>query len=104
MKQLKIITAFTFFIVGLVSCSGNAYRYIDLNTGKRINVIKDTATGYWVNAETKEPVVVYYDSETKDTLYGKTGEVINNKVVTKDGKYYYESTEEKEANQLKEKP
>jgi len=90
MRQADIIAALNCFIVGLVSCSGNPYRYVDLNTGKRINVIKDAATGYRIKAETKEPLMVYYDSKTKDTLWGKTGEVINNKVVLKDGKYYYE--------------
>lgn len=96
MKQIKIITLLNFFIVGLISCSGNAYRYVDLNTGERINVIKDTTTGYWINAETKKPLVVYYDRKTKDTLYGKTGEIINNKVVVRDGKYYYEPETEKQ--------
>ena len=95
MGQIKIITLLNFFIAGLISCSGNAYRYVDLNTGKRINVIRDTTTGYRIDAETKEPLVVYYDSKTKDTLYGKTGEVINNKVVVRNGKYYYESQLEK---------
>ena len=71
MRQIKIITPLYFFIVGLISCSGNAYRYVDLNTGKRINVIRDTTTGHRVNAETGEPLVVYYDSKTRDTLYGK---------------------------------
>jgi uncharacterized membrane protein len=104
MKQAKIIAALNFFIVALISCSGNAYRYVDLNTGKRINVIKDTTTGYWINAETKEPLVVYYDSKTKDTLYGKTGEIINNKVIVKNGKYYYESKAEKHTKGIKQNP
>ena len=96
MRQIKIITPLYFFIVGLISCSGNAYRYVDLNTGKRINVIRDTTTGYRVNAETEEPLVVYYDSKTRDTLYGKTGEVINNKIEVRDGKYYYKFGTEKQ--------
>jgi len=54
-------------------------------------IVKDSSTGYMLNAETKEPLVVYYDSQTKDTLYGQTGEVINHKVMrTPEGKYYYE--------------
>lgn len=96
MRQIKFIAALIFFILGIISCSGNAYRYVDLNTGKRINVIKDTTTGFSVNAETKEPVGAYYDSKTKDTLYGKTGELINNKVLVRDGKYYYEPGTEKQ--------
>lgn len=96
MRQIKIIIPLYFFIVGLISCSGNAYRYIDLNTGKRINVIRDAITGYRINAETREPLMVYYDSKTRDTLYGKTGEVINNKMVVIDGKYYYKFGTEKQ--------
>jgi len=96
MTQIKIITPLYFFMVGLISCSGNAYRYVDLNTGKRINVIRDTTTGYRINAETKEPLMVYYDSKTRDTLFGKTGEVINNKIIVRDGKYYYKFGTEKQ--------
>jgi len=90
MKHITILPAITFLILGVISCSDNA-RYIDVNTGKSITVVKDSSTGHMLNAETKEPLVVYYDSQTKDTLYGETGEVINHKVMrTPDGKYYYE--------------
>ena len=91
MRHIKIISLFNFLILALISCSDNEHRYVDLNTGKGIDIIKDSTNGYWINAETKAPLIVYYDSKTKDTLYGKTGEVINNKVIkTPDGKYYYE--------------
>ncbi len=51
-----------------------------------------------VNADTKEPVIIYVDTQTKDTIYGKTGKVINDHVMkTKDGKYKYVSTDDMES-------
>lgn len=91
MKQVKVVYAFIFTMLLLISCSETEYRYIDLNTGKGINVEKDSINAFWINAETKAPLTIYYDSKTRDTLFGATGEVINNKVLrTPEGKYYYE--------------
>ena len=90
MKQIKFSLGAIFLIIALSNCSDKEYRYVDLNSGKRINVVKDSANGYMINAETKEPVIIYYDTQTKDTVYGTTGEVINNRVIkTTDGKYEY---------------
>src|SRR5580765_559832 len=101
MKHITILSGISFLIFGVTSCSDSNARYTDLNTGKSITVVKDSTTGYMINAETKEPLVVYYDSQTKDTLYGRTGEVINNKVnKTPDGKYYYEIPKPAEAKVL----
>ncbi len=75
-------------------CSDSDQRYIDLETGKHINVVKDSTSGEMINAETKEPVVIYVDTDSKDTIYGKTGMVINNHVMkTDEGKYKYVSNE-----------
>lgn len=64
--------------------------FVDLETGKTITVVKDSTTGYMINAETKEPVRIYVNTKTNDTIYGRTGKVINNLVVkTADGKYTY---------------
>ena len=71
--------------------------YYDLNTGKSITLVKDENTGLMVDAETKQPVYIYVNSKTKDTLYGATGEVINGLVVrTDNGTYKYESLTIKE--------
>jgi hypothetical protein len=92
MKHIKILSVTGFLLTGMIGCANKETRYIDINTGKSITVVKDSAGGTMLNAETKEPLTVYYDTQTKDTLYGKTGEVINNKVMrTPDGKYYYET-------------
>ena len=48
-----------------------------------------------INTETNEPVYIYVDTKTKDTIYGRTGEVINGHVyVTSDGKYKYDGDDE----------
>src|SRR5215212_6367924 len=91
MKHIKNFLLTSFLIAGVISCSDDNARYVDINTGKSITVVKDSSTGHMLNAETKEPLVVYYDSQTKDTIYGLTGQVINHKVMrTPEGKYYFE--------------
>jgi len=63
-------------------------RYYDLTAGKYINLEKDEKTGKMVNTKTHEPVYIYVDRETRDTIYGATGDVVNGHVVkTSDGKY-----------------
>lgn len=73
----------------LTGCEDNE-KFVDLETGKTITVVKDSATGFMINADTKLPVRIYVDSKNNDTIYGKTGKVINNLVVrTPDGKFTY---------------
>ena len=68
----------------------NKETFVDLETGKTITVVKDSTTGYMINAETKQPVGLYVNTKTNDTIYGRTGKVINNLVIkTPDGKYTY---------------
>lgn len=82
-----------FAIVLLTSCKRE--RYYDLTAGKYIEVEKNEKTGVVVNAETREPVYMYVDTKTHDTIYGRTGEVINGHVyVTSDGKYKYDGDDE----------
>ncbi len=94
MKTFSFIAFCLFISTVITSCADNDNRFIDLETGKHIDVIKDLTNGYMVNADTKEPVIIYVDTETKDTIYGKTGEVINDHVIkTEEGKYKYVSTD-----------
>jgi len=76
------------------ACSDDKGRYVDLRSGETITVEKDPQTGIWVNAKTKEPVYMYVDTKTNDTIYGKTGTTINGRVVKKDNVYWYEDDEE----------
>jgi hypothetical protein len=80
-------------IILLSSCKRQ--RYYDLTAGKYIEVEKNEKTGVVLNADTKEPVYMYVDTKTNDTIYGRTGKVINGHVlVTSDGKYKYDGDDE----------
>lgn len=95
MKTLSFIAFCIFISTAITSCGDNDHRFVDLETGNHINVVKDSANGYMVNADTKEPVIIYVDTETKDTIYGKTGKVINDHVIkTEEGKYKYVSNDD----------
>ena len=100
---------FLFAILGSAvvwsACDSND-RYLDLETGDKVELVKDETTGLMVNAETKKPVYIYVDTKTKDTIYGKTGKVINGSVVLVDGKYIYQDdalTAESETGDYKRK-
>ncbi len=93
MKKLFVLLTVGAFIT--LSCSMEKGRYIDLRTGEKIEIEKDQATGAWVNKETNRPVYIYVDTKSDDTIYGKTGEVINGHVVkTGDNLYWYDMDEE----------
>ena len=75
---------------GLFSSCKQNEDYVDLNTGKTITVKTDPETGYIINAETNKPVYLYVNNANGDTLYGRTGKVINKKVVrVGDSRYEY---------------
>ncbi len=94
MKRIILQLSTTIFLISTMGCSDQNDHYLDLETGRHITVVKDSANGEMINKETRQPVRIYVDTETKDTIYGKTGEVINNKVKkTADGKYIYEVTD-----------
>ena len=99
---MKKVLLFGFGLVSIsmwMACNSASGRYLDLNTGKHISIEKDPKTGYMVDADTKKPVDIYVDTETKDTIYGRNGEVINGKVVkTDDGVYKYEVISERKDN------
>ena len=66
-------------------------RYLDLSTGDRVDLEKDSSTGLMVRTDTKKPVEIYVDTKTNDTIYGPTGKVINGHVVRgSDNVYWYD--------------
>lgn len=92
MKTLLFITMSFAGMATWMSCNDaeGTVRAIDLETGQEITVVKDTATGNMINEETRKPVELFVNRTTKDTIYGITGEVVNNKLqTTEDGKYVY---------------
>ena len=91
MKQVLVLIGFSATVI-FTACKQD--RYYDLTAEKYIGVEKDDQGGI-VNSETHEPVYIYVDTKTKDTIYGATGKVINGYVVqTSDGKYKYEGDDE----------
>jgi len=90
MKQVFVMSAVAaaFLLCGCEERTQSGY--YDLNTGKSITLVKDEITGLMVDAETRQPVYIFVNRKTKDTLYGATGEVINGQVVrTDNGDYKY---------------
>ncbi len=56
-------------------------KYVDLKTNQQITVRIDTIRGTIVNSETDQPVDLFVEPETHDTIYGVTGSVVNKLVV-----------------------
>jgi len=93
-----IIIGWMIAIALAVSCSHEKGAYIDLRSGKSIKVEKDPVTGSWINADTKESVYIYVDRKNNDTIYAKTGEVINGHIVREGDVYWYDQDLEREYN------
>ena len=105
MKQLLYSILFGTAILGVQSCDNDA-RYIDPNTGNALNLEKDESSGLMVHAETRKPVSIYVDTETKDTVWGRSGKVVNGKVRRNkeaDGNYVYIYTEDDNDGDVKVK-
>lgn len=74
-------------VVFIISCNQHP-RYLDLNTNEYVDLKKDTASGYMVSTKHGEPVDLYVDTHTHDTIYGPTGEIVNGRVhKTEEGKW-----------------
>ena len=87
MKKSYVFIALTAML--FIACNRSKDEYVDLRTGNPIEVEKDPVTGVWLNTETKEPVYIYVDTKKNDTIYGKTGAVINGHVVKNNDVYWY---------------
>ncbi len=91
MKHVKSLLVTGLIATLLWSCSDSSGRYVDLTTGKSIELVKDDNTGLMVHKDSKEPVYIYVDTKSKDTIYGKTGKVINGHVVVdRENKYVFD--------------
>jgi protein involved in sex pheromone biosynthesis len=90
MKRTFFLSTIASLLV-LASCKERTEgEYYDLNNEKSVKLVKDENTGIMVDADTRQPVYIYVNTDTKDTIYGVTGEVINGKVVKmEDGKFKY---------------
>lgn len=95
MKKLISLLSASVLIAFCWACSDSKERYLDLSTGKAIEVEKDDKTGFMVNKETGEPLYIYVDTKKNDTIYAKTGKVINGHVILVGDKQYVFDEDEK---------
>ena len=70
------------------SCTTKAPQYVDLNTNTPFHLVKHPQTGLMVDAETGKPLNIFVDTKTQDTIYGRTGEVVNGRVTKVDESFY----------------
>jgi hypothetical protein len=89
MKKIFVLAAISAALLWS-ACSQPKDAYVDLRTGEKIEIEKDPVTGAWLNADSKEPVYIYVNTKNNDTIFGKTGVVINGHVVKDKGVYWYE--------------
>jgi len=90
MKTIIVIALGLMALGSWTACNRaqGAMHAVDLETGETITVITDTTTGKMINAKTGEPVKLFVNKRNRDTIYGPTGQVVNNHLrLTSDGKY-----------------
>jgi len=80
-------------LIAFAACSGNDAKFKNLASGEKVYIIKDSISGEAIDSITREPVLLYVNLDTKDTIYGKTGQIVNNSVIrTEDGAYLVDET------------
>lgn len=84
-----------FLTIVLVVVTANVRaQFVDLSTGKTVTLVKHNGNGMMFNTETQRPVHIYVNPSTNDTFYGRTGELINGKVMRNSaGAFSYEGDE-----------
>ena len=100
MKNAIIAVVLILTLFG-ISCSTEKDRYVDLRTGENIEIEKDPQSGVWVNAATKKPVYMYVDTKKNDTIYGKSGLVINGHIIRSDDNVYWYDVDHNEEYKVK---
>ena len=95
MKKLVSVLSAGLLLGMVTGCSESKGRYLNLSTGKTIEVEKDVKTGYMVDKDSREPLYIYVDTKKDDTIYARTGEVINGHVYLDDNNKYVFDGDEK---------
>ncbi len=96
MKQI-VFSCLIIVIAAFWQACDSGSRYIDPNTGSSLDLKEDENTGLMVDEKTGKPVSMYVDTKSDDTIYGRTGKVINGKIRRNeagDGKYTYVYTDD----------
>jgi hypothetical protein len=64
--------------------SASEASYVNLSTGEPVTIIRDTEKDQYIYSDTKQPIerdLFFVDVNTRDTLYGTSGVVVNNAVI-----------------------
>ncbi|MEO5912055.1 MAG: hypothetical protein ABIP95_14285 [Pelobium sp.] len=105
MNNLKSVLKTALIISPLMvmfSCKNNDAKYENLATGEKVYIIKDNDMGKAIDSISGKPVRFYVNLETKDTINGETGLVVNNQIVkTDDGYEMAKSDLQKEIDEMK---
>ena len=95
MKGIVIIFATVVSSIIYMACQPAKARYLDLVTGDEVVLERDENTGEMVNAETGEPVRLYVNTSSNDTIYGPSGTIVNDEVIRfDDGLYVWAGDED----------
>jgi hypothetical protein len=84
----KLLSIAVLVTSAFIACTDSKAKYVDLNTGQEVLIEKDSVTGYALNEETRKPVRFYINTTTKDTIDGRTGEVVRRTLVKRDNGIY----------------
>jgi hypothetical protein len=77
MKTANFIAGACALLLGASACTNEKEgRFLNLSTGENVTVVKNKE-GQMVDRNTNKPVLLYVDTEAKDTFYGITGEKVN---------------------------
>ena len=81
MKAIKIVGAIAVIAFSVSACKDQREaRVLSLTSGEQVYVVEDE-NGIMVNRDTKQPVLLYVEDGSKDTVYGPTGKVVNGRLL-----------------------
>jgi len=77
MKTTTVLSGIVALVVSATACSSNKEgRFLNLTSGEEVNIVEDD-NGRMVDEKTGQPVSLYVNTRTNDTIYGPTGKVVN---------------------------
>jgi hypothetical protein len=80
------------------SMNESSNQYVDLKTGEKVNLYYDNDKKRVYSSATNEPVDLYVNVATGDTVYGRGRYIVNNYVVKSDGTYKLDNKKVKVTN------
>lgn len=95
--KTKLFSGILAMMLFAFACSNNKEgRFLNLTSGEEVELTEDE-DGRLVDKQTGEPVVLYVDRRTADTIYGPTGKVVNGYLEydEDDNLYVYDNGERK---------